>query len=73
MDVYRVDGDVKDLNLDEYFYGKGVSIIEWGEMLGDLLPDERLDIIIKVTGEDKRTIILKPYGKKYEDICEAIA
>ena len=72
MDVYRVEGDVKELNLDEYFYGEGVSIVEWGEMLGEHLPDERLDITIKVTGEDKRTIILKPYGKKYEDICEAV-
>ena len=72
MDVYRVDGNVKDLNLDEYFYGKGVVIVEWGDMISEQLPEERLDIIIKVTGEDKRTIILKPYGKKYEDICEAV-
>ncbi len=72
MDVYRINGDVKELNLDEYFYGNGVSIVEWGEMINEHLPSERLDIIIKVTGEDKRTIILKPYGKKYEDICEAV-
>lgn len=72
MDVYRVEGNVKDLNLDEYFYGNGVTIVEWGEMIEEYLPEERLDIIIKVTGEDKRTIILKPYGKKYEDICEAV-
>ena len=72
MDVYRVDGNVKELNLDEYFYGDGVSIVEWGEMISDSLPSERLDITIKVTGEDKRTIILKPYGKKYEDLCEAV-
>ncbi len=72
MDVYRVDGNVKDLNLDEYFYGNGVSIVEWGDMIESSLPDERLDVIIKVIGEEKRAIILKPYGKKYEDICEAV-
>ena len=72
MDVYRVDGNVKDLNLDEYFYGNGITIVEWGDMIGEFLPEERLDIIIKVNGEDKRTIVLKPYGKKYEDICEAV-
>ena len=72
MDVYRVDGNVKELNLDEYFYGNGVSIVEWGDMIEDSLPEERLDIIIKVIGEEKRTIILKPHGKKYEDVCEAV-
>ena len=72
MDVYRVDGNVKDLNLDEYFYGNGITIVEWGDMIGEFLPEERLDIIFKVNGEDKRTIVLKPYGKKYEDICEAV-
>ena len=72
MDVYRVEGNVKDLNLDEYFYGKGVTIVEWGDMIEDALPEERLDVFIKVIGEEKRTIILKPYGKKYEDICEAV-
>ena len=72
MDVYRVDGNVKDLNLDEYFYGNGITIVEWGDMIGEFLPEERLDIIIKVNGEDKRSIVLKPHGKKYEDICEAV-
>ena len=72
MDVYRIEGDVSELGLDEYFDGDGVTIVEWADMITDYLPKERLDIFIKVTGEDTRTFILKPYGKKYEDICEAI-
>ena len=72
MDVYRIEGKVDDLGLDEYFDGDGVTIIEWADMIEDHLPKERLDIQIKVTGEDSRTFILKPYGRKYEDICEAI-
>ena len=72
MDVYRLDGDVNELGLDEYFNGDGVTIIEWADMISDYLPKERLDINIKVTGEDSRVIILKPHGKVYEDICEAI-
>ena len=72
MDVYRIGNNVDELGLDEYFDKDGVTIIEWAEMIEEYLPDERLDILIKVTGEDTRTIILKPYGKVYEDICEAI-
>ena len=72
MDVYRIEDKAKELGLDEYFYGNGVTIVEWAEMIKDYLPEERLDIEIKVTGEETRTFILKPIGKKYEDICEAI-
>ena len=72
MDVYRIDGNVNELGLDEYFEGNGVTIVEWADMISDHLPKERLDIFIKVTGEDSRIIILKPHGKVYEDICEAI-
>ena len=72
MDVYRLEGNVSELDLDEYFYGNGVTIIEWADMIQSSLPKERLDISIRVNGEDTRTFILKPIGKKYEDICEAI-
>ena len=72
MDVYRLDGDVNELGLDEYFEGKGVTIVEWADMIEKYLPEERLDINIKVTSEDKRIFVLKPHGKVYEDICEAI-
>ena len=72
MDVYRLEGNVSELGLDEYFDGDGVTIIEWADMIEEYLPKERLDINIRVTGEDTRVFILKPYGKVYEDICEAI-
>ena len=72
MDVYRLDGNVNELGLDEYFDGNGVTIVEWADMIEEYLPKERLDINIRVTGEDSRVIILKPHGKVYEDICEAI-
>ena len=72
MDVYRIEDKAGELGLDEYFDGDGVTIVEWAEMISDYLPEERLDISIKVTGENSRVFILKPYGKKYEDICGAI-
>lgn len=72
MDVYRLEGNVDELGLDEYFDGNGVTIVEWAEMIESYLPEERLDINIRVTGEDTRIFVLKPHGKVYEDICEAI-
>ena len=72
MDVYRLDGDIKELNIEEYFDKGGVTIIEWADMISNVLPEERLDIEIRITGEDSRVFILKPHGKKYEEICEAV-
>ncbi len=72
MDVYRVEGNVDNLGLSEYFEKNGVTIIEWAELIKDYLPKERLEIKIKVTGENTRLVILKPYGEKYVSICEAV-
>ena len=74
MDVYRLDGNVADLGIEEYFTKKGITIIEWADMITDYLPDKRLDIKIRssMDDEDKRIITLTPHGKKYEDLCEDI-
>ena len=74
MDVYRLDGKVDDLGIEDYYTKKGVTIIECSDTISDYLPEKRLDIKIKNSGddEDKRTIIITPHGKKYEDLCEAV-
>jgi len=72
MDVYRLDGKVEGLGLEEYYKKGGVVVIEWADMIEDYLPDERLDINIKVVDEDVRIFKITPYGSKYEEICEAV-
>ena len=74
MDVYRLDGKVDELGIEEYFTKKGATIIEWADMIPDVLPDRRLDIKIRSSeeDEDKRIITITPYGKKYEELCEAV-
>ena len=72
MDVYRLNGDVDGTGIEEYFTKGGVVVIEWADMIKDNLPKARLEIIFRVAGENKRVLILKPYGQKYEDLCEAV-
>ena len=74
MDVYRLDGNVDDLGIEEYYTKKGITIIEWADMIEDYLPEKRLEIKIKSSSEDenKRIITITPYGRKYEELCEAI-
>ena len=73
MDVYRLDDVKEDLGIEDYYFKNGVTIIEWADMIKNRLPEERLDIKIKVIDENTRVLILVPYGKKYIDICEAIS
>lgn len=74
MDVYRLDGKVGDLGIEEYYEKNGITIIEWADMIQDYLPEERLEIKIKISEseEDTRTIIITPIGRQYEELCEAV-
>ncbi len=72
MDVYRLDGNVEDIGIEEYFNKNGMVVIEWADTIKSILPKERLDIKFKIAGENKRVLIIKPHGQQYEDICGAI-
>ncbi|MFB9751075.1 tRNA (adenosine(37)-N6)-threonylcarbamoyltransferase complex ATPase subunit type 1 TsaE [Paenibacillus hodogayensis] len=70
MDVYRITGrEAADLGLDDYFYGGGVTLVEWAERIADLLPPDFLEIRIRHTGERERDIELTPHGEPYETWC----
>lgn len=72
MDVYRVNDNIDNLGIEEYYDKEGVTIIEWADLIKEYLPKERLDVKIKVTGENTRLVILTPHGEEYNNICEAI-
>jgi tRNA threonylcarbamoyladenosine biosynthesis protein TsaE len=58
FDFYRlVSGhEIAELGLDDYFHGKGISIVEWSERLEDLLPEEHIKISFEHAGGDCRKI-----------------
>ena len=72
MDVYRLEDTQEDIGIEEYFDKGGVTIIEWSDMIKNILPEERLDVKIKIIDENKRVLILNPHGDKYISICEDI-
>ena len=72
MDVYRLEEVEENIGIEEYFDKGGVTIIEWADMIKEILPDERLDIKFKISGDNTRTLIFTPYGDKYKEICERV-
>ena len=72
MDVYRLNEVKEDIGIPEYFKKKGVTIIEWADLIEDILPKKRLDISIKIIDENKRIFQITPHGEEYEDLCERV-
>ena len=62
MDFYRLaDGaDVQDLGLDEYFSLSGLTVLEWCERAGDLVPATRLKINMTLGADDSRLLTCDP-------------
>lgn len=72
MDVYRVEDNYESIGIEDYFKRKGVTIIEWAELISDILPEERLDINFQIAGENARILTLVPHGEKYEEVCSSV-
>ncbi|WP_026263329.1 tRNA (adenosine(37)-N6)-threonylcarbamoyltransferase complex ATPase subunit type 1 TsaE [Paenibacillus sanguinis] len=66
MDVYRLSLDEADeLGLDEYFYGPGVTVVEWASLIEELLPPEVLHIYVETVSETGRRMHIKGQGEPY--------
>ena len=72
MDVYRMEDSKENFGLDDYLNQEGVCIIEWPEMIEEQLPEERLDVKVKVIDDDVRVFVFTPYGEQYEELCQAV-
>lgn len=64
FDVYRI-GDIEEMDeigYEDYFYGDGLSLIEWSNLIQEILPEKRTDITIEKDlekGFDYRRITLQ--------------
>ena len=49
FDVYRI-GDISEMDeigYEDYVYGEGVSLIEWANLIEEILPENRTSIMIE--------------------------
>ncbi len=71
FDVYRIadPDEMFDIGFEEYINGDGITIIEWGELISEILPDQIINIKISKNlqkGLDIREISIEFKGPKYE-------
>jgi len=46
FDVYRIEdpSEMDEIGYEDYFYGNGVTVIEWSDMIRELVPDNAIRI-----------------------------
>lgn len=69
FDLYRLNRpeELEDIGFDEYAGGDGVTLIEWAELFSEQLPDEYLQITLRLDGAGRRAV-LEPKGERYEEL-----
>jgi tRNA threonylcarbamoyladenosine biosynthesis protein TsaE len=72
FDVYRLKGpeDVYGIGFEEYIYGNGISVIEWADLVNEVLPAEHIWVTIEKdnsAGQDARIITIVFKGRKYKE------
>ena len=65
LDVYRIGNDPDSIDLDDFLFGDGATIIEWGELIEPSLSDAYLKIFIRKL-EDGRELDFEAHGARAE-------
>ena len=68
IDAYRLESPHQDLGFEELIDSDGVTVIEWPDFLEEIFPEEYLRIKIKRVSKNKRQLVFKPIGQKYENL-----
>lgn len=69
LDVYRIGDDPDSIDLDDFLYDGGVTVIEWGELLDASLMDDYLLIRIEKEGEGRR-LSFEAHGTRSKALVE---
>ena len=74
FDFYRLTslGDIAGLGYEEYFYGDAVTVIEWPERLGSLMPAQHMRIDLSITGQTKRALAWQGAGTRYRELARKL-
>lgn len=72
LDLYRVESiaEACATGLEEYFYGEDICVIEWAERAREILPAERLWIVLHHLDESKRQLRFDVSGARYEQLLQ---
>jgi tRNA threonylcarbamoyladenosine biosynthesis protein TsaE len=61
FDFFRVEShqSFERLGFDDYFFGDGVSVIEWADRFPEFIPEQARWILFEIKSENQRAITFK--------------
>ena len=74
IDLYRIEstGELEELNLREYLYSNGVSLVEWFEYFPAGEVDDHLEIELAYREGSERQLTFSPHGARYDELVKAL-
>ena len=71
FDVYRIGDleEMEEIGYDDYFFGQGICLIEWAELIEEILPEKRIEVTIEKDlekGFEYRKITIEERGEMTE-------
>jgi len=68
FDLYRLDRgeELEDIGYEEYFFGPGICLVEWGDRFPSYLPPERIDVQLEPLGPSARRVVIEGKGNRGE-------
>ena len=71
FDLYRIGDleEMEEIGYDDYFFGQGICLIEWAELIEEILPEKRIEVTIEKDlekGFEYRKITIEERGEKTE-------
>jgi tRNA threonylcarbamoyladenosine biosynthesis protein TsaE len=78
FDIYRlpVPEAIEEIGYEEYFYGPGVTAVEWSDLITSYLPEQYLQVVIRRVYDQEhgeyRHITFIPHGEQMDMLIEEL-
>ncbi|MFA9468640.1 tRNA (adenosine(37)-N6)-threonylcarbamoyltransferase complex ATPase subunit type 1 TsaE [Streptococcus sp. E24BD] len=69
LDIYRLGDDPDSIDIDEFLYSDGVTVIEWGRLLPSDAIEDYLELVIE-RRDHGRQVSLAAFGQRSQEILE---
>ncbi len=72
MDLYRLNNEEIDHEIDDYIYSDGIKIIEWPDNQKEIMPEKHMSVTISKIDENKREFLIEANDDIYDVIGEDV-
>lgn len=74
FDVYRLEPEsfCETMDYEKYFYGDGITVVEWADKIRDILPEEYLQVKLSHENGNRRRFEFSAVGERFSKIVDSL-